>query len=740
MFERLSQGVNQRLTQLLQLPAPKGAQICVFFWLACFVLLLNVVNYTIASALFLEHLGTVSLAVSYIIIGCLTLPLYSAFARVVDAYPRPQLFRLVVLAMMILSVGLWLGLIWEIQALYFVLYISAYFLWVLLQDLFASLAYDYFTVLEVKQLFPKWGVGMALGEVLAALLTTALVSWMTTRDLLLILPVLGGVVMLPLQIVQTQYLPLTATAANIPESTARATVQQKIQDLSRLGKRYWIIPFLVGSALLHATLYCLGEFLYFQVYVDTFTSEQQLTQFLAVMRGINNVVQILLLTLITPLLLQKIKVGKLNLIYPFLNLLMFMGLRWQFSLPLAMLVNAHNDAFNDGLDKPIFTLNYNAVPHRYLGRIQSLAGVFDAFGLMLGGILLSLPFAPVQLTEIALGLGGLLLLLRYGTGRGYSRSMLALLSPESMAKATVSLTSGYQSMGIDRDSPLHGLLDRTGSKGKLSTRLDQIYQYLRPDYEMLSETLPWLYQLSSTENYQLLKLAIANAHQRLLRQVLYCLAQLGDQSVRQVLLPRLQDDDPRLRANAIELLLTSPYRRLVAPLLPLLEPVPQAWPTLLPEEIVSSAQQSKDAWIRLAAQMLNQRPESHCIYQIRSLHLKRLPLFSSLSLEQIHHFAADFEVRNYTAKTVFVLSEPALYLIYTGQCLLLSGKTAQESLPPPHWVIERQSWLIGPADRMTLKAIQTTTMLQLPQIRWERLTKRYPELRENLQDAMRKAS
>jgi hypothetical protein len=733
MSERLSYRIKRGLKQIPGLSGQKNRQVHVFFWLACFILLLSVFNYTIASALFLQHLGTVSLPVSYIIIGCLTLPLYSAFARVVDAYPRPQLLKLVVLLTAFLALGIRLGLVWEIKALYFVLYISAYFLWGILQDLFTSLAYDYFTILEVKQLFSRWGVGMALGEVLAALLSAILVSRIGTENLLLILPLLGGLIMVPLHLIQTKFRPIVSTEADDEEA---ANFQEAIKNLGRLGKRYWIIPFLVGSIFLHAVLYCLGEFLYFQVYVDRFTSEQQLTQFLAMMRGLNNVIQIVLLTLVTQPLLQRIKVGWLNLIYPLLNLLVFAGLRWQFSLPTAMLVNAHNDAFYEGLDKPVLTLNYNAVPYRYLGRIQSLVGVFDALGLVLAGIILALPLVPVQLTELALGLSALFLLLRYGMGKGYSRSLLALLrtgtiETAAMPEEQVDAVHPYHAVPCDQNQ-LHQLLEPDAANCKLSTRIDQLYDCLRPDYAVLFQTLIWLHRLPNTKDYQLLKSAISDSHQRLLQQVRYCLNRLGDDPVRQVLLPRLQDADLRLRAKAIELLLASPYKSLIVPLLPLFYPLPETYPALSPQEIVQAAQQAEDAWIRLAAQMLTQQSRLQPIYQVRALHLKQWSFFATLSLDQIHTLTADFKVYTYPAEAVFVLAEPAFYLIYAGQCVILTEQIHQKSSPPPDQVSGTKPWLMRLGDRLTLRATQATTLLQLPQEHWEALTTRYPELRNRL--------
>lgn len=728
VVKRLCRRLIQGLRQIPGLSSQDQRKVFIFLGLACSILLLNVVNYTIASALFLQHLGTVSLPISYIIIGCLTLPLYGAFAKVVDIYPRSQLLKWMLLLIACTALSIRLGLIWKIKALYFVLYISAYFLWGLLQELFTSLAYDYFTVLEVKQFFPRWGVGMALGEVLAALLTAALAWHLETDDLLLILPILCGFVLAPLHLIQTQFAPI---AAPEPEAAQEAvSFQESVNSLGRLGKRYWIIPFLVSSALLHAVLYCLGEFLYFQIYVDTFTTEQALTQFLAMMRGVNNVLQIFLLTLVTQPLLQTVKIGWLNLAHPLFNLLVFAGLRWRFSLPTAMAVNTYNDAFYEGLDKPVFTINYNAVPYRYLGRIQSLVGVFDALGLVLAGMLLALPLAPLRLTELALGLSGLFVLVRYGLGKGYSRSMMALLQTDVLEVKVVAAakTTAVRARSRSGQKTIEQLLSADASEESLPTTIAQLYDCLQPDYAALSETLVWLHRLPNADAYRLLKSAIADFHQRLIQQVMYCLNRLGDEQMRQVLLPHFEAGDPRLQANALEILLASPYQPLVAPLMPLLSPTPEAYPALSTSAIIQATRQAEDSWIRLAAQILTDRPEAQSIYKVRTLQLKQQPLLATLSLNQIYTFAADFKIHTYPVETVFVLVEPALFLIDSGQCVVQAS-----NLPPALQTDSvKHHWLIKAGDRLTLQATQSTTVLQLPEDRWNALIERYPELQNRL--------
>ncbi|MDB9496066.1 cyclic nucleotide-binding domain-containing protein [Spirulina subsalsa CS-330] len=387
---------------------------------------LSIMGLVVGSALFLTVVGTTGLPLAYVVMGGVSVPIYLGLARIVDQVHRPRLFRRIVWVAIAFTVLLRLGLGLYPPVTYYLLYVGLYIQWILmLEVMLPSLVTDYFTSLDWNRYAAALRMAMAVGGLLGGGLATGLARWLSTPNLLWVLPVLAGLLWGQLWGVERSLTPLTAST---PEDEA---APPSLPLTWATLPSYPIVFFLAASTFLFILLYCIGEYIYFAVYMQTFGDREQLTQFLGTLRMVNNIIPFVVLYCLTRPLLRWFGVGMMNLVYPLATLIAFTGLGRSLSLPWAVWANLTNDGLDDSLNQPIHSLNYNAVPYGWVGQVRAMSnGLAYAMGLAVAGLVLAAAQRGLSLTQIAyvgMGLSGVFVGVRYGMGRSYVRSLLRML-------------------------------------------------------------------------------------------------------------------------------------------------------------------------------------------------------------------------------------------------------------------------------------------------------------------------
>ena len=414
MIERISQ--IGRLPQLLLL--------------AVTVLTYNVMAMAIANSLFVSHVGAGELPIAFILIGLCSLPIYGVFSQVADRYTRPQMFRYVLLGSMILMPALRQLIDLDLTWVYYVLLIAIFFQWDFNNNLlYPGLLTDYFTTIEYKKYAPYIGIAQAVGTLVGGGVTITLSHYFPTRELLWSLPLLMAIAFGQLIYLESSQRRLQTS----PES--HLSIKESLKTLPGLSKRYPLILFLATSTFLLVIIYISSEFLWFNIYGQQF-DESQLTKFLGLMRMIISLVQVVFLYGITRPLLKWVGVARLNALYPVTTLVSLGGLLLNFNLPAAIGLHINGDAFYKSINLPIHQLNYNGIPHQYVGRIRALSdGSIYSLGLTLAGIILwlcHLYLSLVQITWLAIVLTVLLLLVRIPMGKFYTQSLEEMIRSDTI--------------------------------------------------------------------------------------------------------------------------------------------------------------------------------------------------------------------------------------------------------------------------------------------------------------------
>ncbi len=250
-----------------------------------------------------------------------------------------------------------------------------------------------------------------------------------------------------------------------------------------------------------------------------------------------------------------------------------------------------------------------------------------------------------------------------------------------------------------------------------------LFDYLAPSYALLVETRRWQTQIPAhAPNWQALKVAITDYHDRLIQKVLYILSALGHARTVNAVNRLLATNAQTELENAIEVLASLNHRRFVVPLMPLLEAlvlpadsestddensgkvsekkaseVTPLWLKTKGYRMLLEALESNDRWIKsgalialamVPAALVNEpdpfvKQVASQIFETtlpantamnRLLILKTVSLFKNLSLDELMLIDESLEqTQVLSGETIFIEGDMAahLYIIADGQVQLV---------------------------------------------------------------------
>ncbi len=390
----------------------------------------------LARSLFLDKVGSSSLPVLFTITPMVLIVISTGFVGAINHISHIRLFRVVLLASILLILGLEALIAHHIPIIpYFGLYILSNILSVLLIKIsFWTLASDYFTALEFKRYTALLSLGANLGFLLANTLGSLVVRFIEPETLLLSLPLFYSIALIQLFWLERDQQSIEINPQDSVEQ--RQGLIESLAIFPQITQRYPIILFLSASSLIILLLRLLTEFQFSTIYAEKFTRDQDLTSFLGTSAAIFSLVQFFLISVVTTPLIQKLGVSRANLVYPLTILASFMGLVVNFGFPTALVANLNHVAIYRSLADPVRTLNYNAVPPRALGTFRVLSeGLFSPMGEIIGGLILlglMMSGTPLAVSLIGVVLSVLLVIISYFIGQYYVRSLMKMLTAGSV--------------------------------------------------------------------------------------------------------------------------------------------------------------------------------------------------------------------------------------------------------------------------------------------------------------------
>ena len=505
--------------------------------LAVTVLIYNVMAMAIANSLFVSHVGAGQLPLAFILIGLCSLPIYGVFSQIADRYSRPQIFRYVLLGSIVGTLGLRLLIDLDMIWVYYLLLIAIFFQWDFYNNLlYPGLLTDYFTTIEYKRYAPYIGIAQALGTLLGGGLTLLLSNYFRSRELLWCLPLFMAIAF-----GQLVYLERSQRRLQTPVREAQTSIIESLKILPDVGKRYPLILFLATSTFLLVIIYICSEFLWFNIYGKVF-DESQLTGFLGLMRMIISLIQVVFLYGITRPLLKWVGVARLNAVYPVTTLLSLGGLLLNLKLPTAIALHINGDALYKSINLPVHQLNYNGIPHQYVGRIRALSdGLIYSVGLTLAGAILwlcHLYLTIEQITWMAIVLTMALLAVRIPMGKFYVQSLEEMIRTDA----------------ID-------LNDFNEQRNQLPSQSGSIIREFLTDSDRYTQVkgLELAANLGNPEQFFAEVKALLPDADSELRQKILKLFSSVNQTTLQEFAELLQNDNPTVKGTALEVLIANQY-------------------------------------------------------------------------------------------------------------------------------------------------------------------------------------
>ncbi|MDH5514597.1 MAG: cyclic nucleotide-binding domain-containing protein [Gammaproteobacteria bacterium] len=380
----------KRLTRLLLIQEEESGQ--VLFFLLFFIILgagLSIGRAS-ADAMFLKRYG-----IEYLPLVFLGLSLFLGlasmiYATVVDYFPAETFFRGMLSVLAVLLLVSWVCITYfplaGIYPFYYLLHKVAAELLLVHATLYVS---QNFNTLQSKRLSSIIFAGAELGALAGALFTSISASVLGVHNLLLVWLGLGISAILLLTIRHRRTGPSRFFRA---QRKSRQPLHGALNQLQEGLVFVWQSSLLKYASL---SLLCLVFTFYVltysvnRVYTETFTSEESLTAFLAVLIAVNSVLTLLIQVFITNRALLRHGVQRMNLVFPITTVASYFGLIAHFGLPSALLGSFNRDTLIEAIHKPVRSLFFNAVPQYMQGRARAVTvAVVLPLGLLICGITL----------------------------------------------------------------------------------------------------------------------------------------------------------------------------------------------------------------------------------------------------------------------------------------------------------------------------------------------------------------
>ncbi len=387
---------------------PERERFLFFFGLAALLGTASTIALAGSEALFLSGLGAQHLPVAIITASLATLTSSIVYASLVGRMRNDRLF-------VVLLSGVAISLLIDVyflragsSAVLLIVFATFY----IAQAVFVSLHFwtfcaDFFDTLASKRLFPLFAVGSSLGGMLGGALAVAVSRTLSGEALILAWAITLTLAAIYVRIARARLLRWAPVGSVEADESSVEGLRGALRYLARSRMATWLVVSVVGMVF----SLTLMQVLYLDIFGRSFDSAEQLATFFGVYLAVTNGIEILVGNALTPWLIRRFGVAQANLAHPVLTLVTFVGLAIDPRLWIAVLARVDRELLENALAGPVRALSYNALPHRFRGRMRALLEgvVFYAAMSIAGAVLLVLGDAASTLWLAGLGAAGAIL-------------------------------------------------------------------------------------------------------------------------------------------------------------------------------------------------------------------------------------------------------------------------------------------------------------------------------------------
>jgi HEAT repeat protein len=360
-----------------------------FAGLVALISLAQTLGLAASEALFVAKLGAHALAPAYVAASLLTIVTSLYYAVRVGVQRNDRLFVRWLAGSALLLAALAAAALRDVPGVYPALFCVWYALQAVLLNHFWTFASDYFDTLASKRLFPLFTAGTSVGGMLGGLLAMLVVGLVGALGLVIAWALCLAATAV---VVHLAYRPLRRWGPLVVDESDESSVEGLRSAVHFLGSSplaRWIVLSVLGMVL---ALF-LAQYLYLEVFAESFHDPAELATFLSAYLAASNFFELGVELWLTPWLIRRIGVPGANLLHPLIMLSAFAGLAARWGLGAGVAARAARELAENAIAMPVRSLVMNAVPLRFRGRMRALLEgiVYYAGMLLAGGLLLAFP-------------------------------------------------------------------------------------------------------------------------------------------------------------------------------------------------------------------------------------------------------------------------------------------------------------------------------------------------------------
>ncbi len=543
-----------------------------------------------ADALFFKRYGIEYLPVMFILVGVLLSTVSVLYAAFVDSVPSERFFKIIFSVMVVLLVGNWIMIRLDISDLvypvYFLLYEIASELFLVHSALYLG---QNLVQTQSKRLMPIILAGSQVGVIIGGLFLATMSHSLGVQNMLLVWAFL---LILTFVIITVRHRKTGVSpyfrAGRKERSRLRQSVNQVVQGLKFMKTSQLLKMSSIALLFMVIATYILSYSIN-RIYTDTFETEEALGSFFGLLTAAMSALALLTQVFISNRVIRRFGVKKVNLVYPVSSFLVYVGLLFSFTLPLALIGSFNKDTIMPAFRRPVRNIFMDALPMQIQGRARAMS-IVVVLPVALAAAGLFLWLAQRADEPSLLLVPGMLAALMYlwfnrKMNRAYSREIVKnlkqrLFVPEHqiigvLDGADNSLLNDIEKGVLQEDEEISIAYSSVLSKAKpdrAATLLPR--RMLNASVATKDQMIRMLQPLESEKLRNKLRREIGNGDAHLDATLFKALFESGDQEAQKKVASLLQSKSPRLCAAGI-------FGALIYPLPELFDMAEKKWAGLL---------------------------------------------------------------------------------------------------------------------------------------------------------------
>lgn len=383
-----------------------------------------VVITTAGTSQLLAGQGSDSLAVVYLLLAILSIPLASTLCGLLGRRTAVDVYRRVSLVAATAAAALQAALVFEVPGASIAACVGAYAFEIVFDTMYWLVLGEYLATGDLKRRGPRLALFFAAGGAAGGILTSIFCAVFPPIYVMSL-----GAIIFPLA-----YLQCARVSGRLQSLTGNASFEDEpgmveaLRSAVNVCRAFPISGLLALAVALMSALYCVQDYLSMSIFSAEFDDEDVLAQFIGFLFAAQQAAEMLVLAVVGRLVLNRTGPLTRNLLFPLASAFALLMLLFSPSVAAAVFVSVNANSLSNGLFEPVKSMNYAAIPYKARASVRVLVeGIVYPAGIGLSGVALfflqsAIPFHVM--VSVAAGFCGLFLVASAAIGTMFVPSLI----------------------------------------------------------------------------------------------------------------------------------------------------------------------------------------------------------------------------------------------------------------------------------------------------------------------------